>query len=102
MMPHPISQKPMVVTANTMKFLDKMLTVFFARHMPDSTVAKPRFMKNTSMPVTMTHIVSAMILTSPAVSATAGAAAGSSSLAASVAGASAAGAVSAATGGGDS
>ena len=58
-MPQPSIQKNTVVTANTMKFFERMFTAFFARHMPDSTRAKPRFMKNTSMPVTSTHTVSA-------------------------------------------
>ena len=47
-----------------MKFFERMLTQFFARHMPDSTQAKPRFMKNTSMPVTSTQTVSAPTLIS--------------------------------------
>ena len=67
MMPQPNSQKPIDVTANTMKFLDRMFTQFFARHMPDSTQAKPRFMKNTSMPVTITQTVSAATFRSPVI-----------------------------------
>ncbi len=59
MMPQPSIQKNNVVTANTMKFLDRMLTVFFARQKPDSTVANPKFMKNTSIAVTSTQTVSA-------------------------------------------
>src|SRR5262245_11382142 len=35
-----------------------MLTQFLARAKPDSTQPKPRFMKNTSMPQTITQIVS--------------------------------------------
>ena len=65
MMPQPSSKKPIDVTAKTMKFFERMLTQFFARHMPDSTQAKPRFMKNTSMAVTITHIVSAATFKSP-------------------------------------
>src|SRR5688572_7766689 len=42
-----------------MKFLERMFTAFLARHMPDSTQAKPRFMKNTRKPVINTHTVSA-------------------------------------------
>src|SRR4026207_1773842 len=76
MMPQPISQKPLVVTANTMKFFERMFTQFFARHMPDSTVAKPRFMKNTSMPVTSTQTVSAITLSSALVGAAGAAGAG--------------------------
>ncbi len=33
--------------AKTMKFFERMLTVFFDRQNPDSTSANPRFMKNT-------------------------------------------------------
>ena len=47
-----------------MKFFERMFTQFFDRHMPDSTAAKPRFMKNTSMAVMSTHIVSSMTLIS--------------------------------------
>ena len=65
--PQPSSQKPIELTAKTMKFFDRMLTQFFARQKPDSTQAKPRFMKNTSMPVTSTQTVSAMTLRSAAV-----------------------------------
>ena len=43
-----------------MKFLARMFTVFFARHRPDSTMAKPRFMKNTRNPVSSTQKVSSM------------------------------------------
>jgi hypothetical protein len=38
-----------------------MFTAFFDRANPDSTHPKPRFMKNTSMPHTSTHTVSAAI-----------------------------------------
>src|SRR4051812_33043456 len=76
MMPQPSSQKPMEVTANTMKFFDRIFTQFFARHIPDSTVANPRFMKNTSMPVTRTHTVSAITLSSAFDGGPAGAGAG--------------------------
>src|SRR5688572_20275645 len=65
MIPQPSSQNPIVVTANTMKFFDRMLTQFFARHMPDSTQAKPKFMKNTRNAVINTQTVSAAIFTSP-------------------------------------
>src|SRR3972149_11513822 len=58
-MPHPRIQKNNDVTANTIKFLERMLTQFFARQKPDSTHAKPRFMKNTSIAVTNTQTVSA-------------------------------------------
>ena len=53
--------------ANTMKFFDRMLTVFFDRHIADSTSAKPRFMKNTSAAVSNTHIVSIPTLRSAGV-----------------------------------
>jgi len=41
-----------------------MLTVFFDRANPDSTAAKPRFMKNTSIAARSTHKVSIAILKS--------------------------------------
>jgi hypothetical protein len=50
-----------------MKFLDRMLTVFLARQNPDSTSAKPRFMKKTSDAVNTTQIVSSAIVSSSAV-----------------------------------
>src|SRR5580765_3969373 len=75
--PKPKIQNPMVVTANTMKFLERMLTQFFARHIPDSTAAKPRFMKNTRNAVDITHTVSMPTLISVMVSG--GAAAGAAS-----------------------
>src|SRR5262245_49169358 len=53
--------------AKTMKFLDRMLTVFFDRHIPDSTSAKPRFMKNTRDAVIRTHTVSSPMVSSSAV-----------------------------------
>ncbi len=42
-----------------------MVTAFFARQRPDSTVANPRFMKNTSMPAINVHIVSIATLAPP-------------------------------------
>src|SRR6185437_11974510 len=54
----------MVVTANTIKFLERIFTQFFWRQKPDSTQAKPRFMKNTSMPVIIIQTVSAPTLSS--------------------------------------
>ena len=47
MMPQPRNRNASDEAANTMKFLNRMFTVFFARQRPDSTMAKPRFMKNT-------------------------------------------------------
>jgi hypothetical protein len=41
-----------------MKFFARMLTVFFALARPDSTMAKPKFMKNTRKAATSTHRVS--------------------------------------------
>ena len=58
--PHPRSINPSEETANTMKFLERMLTVFFARAKPASTQAKPRFMKKTRMAASSTHKVSTM------------------------------------------
>src|SRR5690349_1963440 len=83
MSPQPRIQNAAEETANTMKFLDRMFTQFLARHMPDSTAAKPRFMKNTNMAVINTHTVSNMILRS-ALEGPAGAAGASSSPAAGV------------------
>jgi hypothetical protein len=59
--------------ANTMKFFDRMLTVFLARQNPDSTRANPRFMKNTSDAVKSTQIVSRAIVSSSGVLAAASA-----------------------------
>ena len=50
-----------------MKFFERMLTVFLVRQNPDSTSAKPRFMKNTSDAVNTTQIVSSAIVSSSAV-----------------------------------
>jgi hypothetical protein len=58
MSPHPSAQKATEETANTMTFLERILTAFFALAKPDSTIANPRFMKNTGAPVRSTHIVS--------------------------------------------
>jgi hypothetical protein len=44
--------------AKTMKFFERILTVFLARQNPDSTSAKPRFMKNTRAAVSKTQTVS--------------------------------------------
>ena len=67
MRPHPTNQYAATLAAKTTKFFERMLTAFFARHMPVSTHAKPRFMKNTSMPVMRVQIV--FILTSGVASA---------------------------------
>ena len=58
-LPKPRNQNATVEIANTTKFLDKIFTQFLARANPDSTHAKPAFIKNTSMAVTSTKIVSA-------------------------------------------
>jgi hypothetical protein len=55
-----------------MKVLERMLTVFFDRHIADSTSAKPRFMKNTSAAVNRTHTVSKPTFRSAGVCANAG------------------------------
>src|SRR5699024_5626378 len=60
----PRSMKPRDDTANTMKFLDRMLTVFLARAKPASTDANPRFMKNTRMAASSTHKVSMIMAVS--------------------------------------
>ena len=56
--PQPSSRKPRDETAKTMKFLERMLTVFLDRAKPASTLAKPRFMKKTSIAARNTHKVS--------------------------------------------
>ncbi len=61
--PQPRIQNDNDAMANTIKFFAKMFTVFFTRHKPDSTMAKPKFMKNTKNAVTMTHIVSSPTFT---------------------------------------
>ena len=53
--------------AKTMKFFERMLTVFLARQNPDSTSAKPRFMKNTRDAVSTTQMVSSATVSSSAV-----------------------------------
>ena len=53
--------------AKTMKFFDKMLTVFLLLQNPDSTNAKPRFMKKTREAVSTTQMVSNAIVSSSAV-----------------------------------
>ena len=58
MIPHPITQNEMLDAANTMKFLARMLVVFFARHSPLSTIAKPAFIQKTRQAVKSTHTVS--------------------------------------------
>ena len=56
--PQPKSRKPRDETAKTIKFLDRMLTVFFDRAKPASTLAKPKFMKKTRIAARNTHSVS--------------------------------------------
>ena len=46
--------------AKTMKFFERMLTAFLRRQSPVSRVAKPAFIQKTSIPVTITQMVSAM------------------------------------------
>jgi len=43
-----------------MKFLERMFTAFLTRANPLSTMAKPRFMKNTSTPAKTTQMLSRM------------------------------------------
>ncbi|MBM7687007.1 hypothetical protein JOD07_002805 [Defluviitalea raffinosedens] len=54
--------KPIDDTAKTIKFFDRMLTVFFDLAKPDSTAAKPRFIKNTSTAANNTQRVSMIII----------------------------------------
>src|SRR5688500_9488786 len=58
--PNPITQKAIELTAKTMKFLARMWTAFFRRHRPASRVAKPAFIQNTSMPQMSVQTVLAM------------------------------------------
>jgi hypothetical protein len=60
--PQPRMKKASEEHPKTMKFFARMFTQFFARARPDSTIAKPRFMKNTRKAVSRTHIVSMAIL----------------------------------------
>ncbi|ACI18758.1 hypothetical protein DICTH_0176 [Dictyoglomus thermophilum H-6-12] len=60
--PHPRMRYPKEDMAKTIKFLERIFTVFFTRANPDSTIAKPKFMKNTSIPVNKTQIVSRITL----------------------------------------
>jgi len=54
--------KPSEETAKTIKFFDRMFTVFFYLAKPDSTAAKPRFIKNTSRAANTTQRVSTIIV----------------------------------------
>jgi len=54
--------KPREETAKTIKFLDRILTAFFDLAIPDSTAAKPRFMKNTNTAANITQRVSIIIV----------------------------------------
>ena len=58
MSPKPKIQNASDDTAKTMKFFARMFTAFLAWHRPDSSSAKPAFMKNTRQAVTTTHKVS--------------------------------------------
>ena len=61
---NPTAQKAMLVTQKTMTFFDKMLTAFFERQRPDSTMANPAFIKKTKAAVIRTQTVSAITLKS--------------------------------------
>ena len=74
MSPQPSSMKPRDETAKTMKFLDRMLTVFFALARPASTEANPRFMKNTRIAASRTQKVSIITVISTILSSLAAAA----------------------------
>src|SRR3990172_8718432 len=66
MMPKPTARKAIDETANTTKFFARIVTVFLARQKPDSTAAKPRFMKKTRNAAASTHTVSMATLASAA------------------------------------
>ena len=53
-----IRDRPRDETANTIKFFDRILTVFFDLANPASTLAKPRFIKKTRIAARKTHRVS--------------------------------------------
>jgi len=64
MSPQPNNRYHREETANTIKFFDKIFTVFFDLANPASKEANPKFIKNTSIPARSTHNVSKAILTS--------------------------------------
>merc|ERR1711965_554219 len=55
MIPKPTNQYEVTARAKTKRFLARMLTAFFWRHMPASTMAKPAFMKITKIVATSNH-----------------------------------------------
>src|SRR3990172_13202161 len=61
MSPKPSARNAREETANTTKFLKRMLTQFLARQKPDSTSPKPRFMKKTRNAASITQMVSMAI-----------------------------------------
>src|SRR3972149_1872581 len=61
MSPKPRTRNATEETANTAKFLKRMLTQFLARQKPDSTRPKPRFMKKTRNAASITQMVSMAI-----------------------------------------
>src|SRR3989337_3886708 len=63
-MPNPTNEKKTIETQKTITFLEIIFTAFFERHNPDSTMANPRFIKNTRKAVTRTQTVSAANLAS--------------------------------------
>src|SRR5262245_95634 len=62
MTPHPITKNARDESAKTMKFFDRMLTVFFTRHIPDSTSANPAFIQKTRNAVINVQTVSTTTL----------------------------------------
>src|SRR3972149_10866503 len=61
MSPKPRTRNATEETANTAKFLKRMLTQFLARQKPDSTRPKPRFMKKTRNAASITQMASMAI-----------------------------------------
>jgi hypothetical protein len=59
--PQPRSRNPSPETAKTIKFFDKIFTVFFDLANPDSRDANPKFIKNTNIVASNTHRVSIAI-----------------------------------------
>ena len=60
--PQPINRNPNEETANTIKFLERIFTVFFDLANPASTAANPKFIKKTRIPARNTHNVSIIIV----------------------------------------
>jgi len=67
MMPNPIARNAIEPTEKSIRFFIMMLTAFFARVNPDSTMAKPACMKKTRNAATRVHTKSRFFCTSAGV-----------------------------------